>query len=76
MPRPEGPIRHTVSPCRTVTPVQTVWRRPCRAVSICRASASSAGLPSFLSSRNTIVSAVMTISSASDATAWDFSREI
>ena len=36
----------------------------------------SAGLPSFLSSRNTIVSAVMTISSAPDATAWDFSREM
>ena len=53
----------------TVTPVHTVWRRPCSAVSMASAWASSAGLPSFLSSRNTMVSAVMTISSSVDATA-------
>ena len=40
------------------------------------ASDSSAGLPSFLSSRNTMVSAVMTISSWSEGTACDFSREM
>ncbi len=67
-----------LAPRQTETPVHTVCFRPWRAVSISRAWASSRGLPRRWSSRKTMVSAVMTMSSGpqSFTAASAFSREM
>ena len=49
------------SPCTRLTPVNTLCHRPLRRASICRASASSAGLPRIVPSTATTVSAPITI---------------